>query len=111
MSIEDAKQQFLDIYTKNIKREGSKELLEWLQKSDFFTAPASTRFHNNCTGGLCAHSVNVYNRFKNLLDNQYGKEREKVISNESVAIIALFHRHSSAIMLYCPRGDESWKLR
>ncbi len=91
MSIEDAKQQFLDIYTKNIKREGSKELLEWLQKSDFFTAPASTRFHNNCTCGLCAHSVNVYNRFKNLLDNQYGKEREKVISNESVAIIALLH--------------------
>ena len=91
MELENAKQQFIDIYTKNIKREGSKELLEWLQKTDFFTAPASTRFHNNCTAGLCAHSVNVYNRFKALLDSQYGKKRSEVISDESVAIIALLH--------------------
>ena len=38
----DYKEEFLEIYTVNIQREGSKELLDWLQKTDFFTAPAST---------------------------------------------------------------------
>lgn len=45
-----------------IKRPGADNLLNWLEKSDFFTAPASTRFHGNFVGGLVVHSVNVYNR-------------------------------------------------
>ena len=48
------KQRFIDIYSENVKREGSDKLLEYLlsSKSDFFTAPASTRYHGSCEGGL-----------------------------------------------------------
>ena len=91
MSIEENKQKYLAIFNENVHRDGSKELLEWLVKTDFFTAPASTKFHSNCEGGLCLHSINVYNRFKILLDQEFGKDREKIISNESIAIIALLH--------------------
>ena len=55
------KEQFLDIYKTNITRDGADKLLDFLEnKSDFFTAPASTRFHGACEGGLLRHSLNVY---------------------------------------------------
>ena len=91
MTIEEAKQEYISVFKKNIKREGSAELLEWLKKSDFFVAPASTRFHSNFEGGLCQHSLNVYNRFKMLLEQEFGNDRKKVINDESIAVIALLH--------------------
>ena len=56
------KEKFLEIYKSTIKREGSDALLNYLlsENSDFFTAPASTRFHLSCEGGLLTHSLNVY---------------------------------------------------
>ena len=46
-----------------VTRPGSEKLLDWLDhKTDFFTAPASTRFHGACEGGLCMHSLNVHPR-------------------------------------------------
>lgn len=86
-----AKEEFLKIYTENIKREGADKLLEWLESTDFFTAPASTKFHSNIECGLCAHSVNVYNRFLNLVKQEYGENFEEKITRESIAIIALLH--------------------
>ena len=53
-------EQFEEIFTTHITRQGSTELLEWMKKTDFFTAPASTRFHCACKGGLLKHSINVY---------------------------------------------------
>ena len=55
-----AKERFIDIYKTYIKREGADKLLEYLLSSDFFTAPASARFHCSFEGGLCEHSLNVY---------------------------------------------------
>lgn len=49
-------QDFKDIVTMYIKREGIDDLMAWLENSDFFSAPASTRFHGSETGGLCKHS-------------------------------------------------------
>ncbi len=90
--IDDYQQEFIRIYTENVKREGSEKLLDWLKnKSDFFTAPASSRFHSNFQGGLCEHSVKAYFRFLQNLDTEYEGEWENVISPESVAIIALLH--------------------
>lgn len=57
------KNKFIDIY-KSITREGSDKLLEWLEKSDFFTAPSSTKYHGSFEGGLVEHSINVFNRFE-----------------------------------------------
>ena len=51
--LEKQKQEFLTLCRENIKRDGLEDLLGWLQKSDFFTAPASTRYHGAYEGGLC----------------------------------------------------------
>lgn len=84
-------ERFIELYQANIKRKGSDELLEYLKKSDFFTAPASTRFHLACEGGLVEHSVNVYLRLKSLLDLEYGEKRPEIYSDETVAICGLLH--------------------
>ena len=63
----------------------AKKLLDWLDnKTDFFSAPASTRFHGACDGGLCMHSLNVYHA----LHDGFFTEGE---SEESYAICALLH--------------------
>ena len=81
----DYKEEFLKIYKENIKRNGSNELLEWLLKTDFFTAPASTKFHCACNGGLVQHSVSVY---KEIMNKHFNADED---SNESFAICALLH--------------------
>ena len=71
------KREFIEIYNENIKREGADRLLEYLlsKNSDFFTAPASTRFHGDYDCGLSVHSINVYKCLKDyLLRNRCGQE-------------------------------------
>lgn len=84
------KEQFIEIYQREIKREGAQKMLEYLENSDFFTAPASTKFHLNREGGLCEHSINVYYRLKELVENEKS-DWAKNVSGESIAIIALLH--------------------
>ena len=69
-----------------ITREGISDLLQWLKNSDFFTAPASTRFHGAHEGGLAEHSIAVHDRLIQLC-SWYGLET----SAETIAIVALFH--------------------
>ena len=64
--MEDLKGKFIDIYKNHIDREGADKLLEWLEKSDFFTAPASTKYHLAKQGGLLQHSLNVRDRLEYL---------------------------------------------
>ena len=59
-SIEDMWKLYSDLLL-STKRPGIKQLVEWLNNSDFKIAPASTRYHNCCEGGLLQHSINVYN--------------------------------------------------
>ena len=86
-----SKEKFLEIYNNYIKRDGADKLLAWLENTDFFTAPASTKFHSNYEGGLCAHSINVYNRLVSLVKNEYGENYQSVVSDESLAIMGLLH--------------------
>lgn len=81
------KDDFIRLYTQYIKRPGATELLEWLETTDFFTAPASTRFHGNYEGGLCEHSVNVWEELVRLL-KAYPEIRT---TSETAAIITLLH--------------------
>lgn len=87
------KEEFIEIYRENIHREGSEALLDYLEnKSDFFSCPASTRYHGAYVGGLCDHSVNVYHCLTDYLARErvqelYGLE----VSAESAAIAALLH--------------------
>ena len=87
----DYSSEFIRIFQENITREGSAKLLEWLKKSDFFRAPASTKFHSAHAGGLCEHSVKTYYRFLQNLEMEYAEESEEKVSPESAAIIALLH--------------------
>ena len=65
MTIYD-KQTWMQAFTGNVRRPGADRLLAWLEGTDFFTAPASTRFHGSFPGGLCHHSVNVWHRLLQL---------------------------------------------
>ena len=87
------KEEFMEIYREHIRREGSAELLDYLEnKSDFFTAPASARFHGAYAGGLCDHSVNVYRCLEAYLARDRVKEVYGVACPpESAAIAALLH--------------------
>ncbi len=88
------KERFIKIYSEKIKRSGSEKLLDYLMSDgcDFFTAPASTRFHCSYEGGLCEHSLNVYDCLKSYLETERAKETFGLeFSEESVAIVALLH--------------------
>ncbi len=98
IDLESNKTLFLEIYKKYIKRDGADKLLNWLldeKKSDFFTAPASSKFHLDVAGGLCQHSLNVYNNLKRIvaLEKEVHPENKQIqdISEESMAICALLH--------------------
>lgn len=85
-------ERFLEIYNEKITREGADKLLEFLQKSDFFTAPASTRYHGAHEGGLLAHSLNVYDCLVDILSRPRMKELYGIhYSDESIAIAGLLH--------------------
>ena len=86
------KEEFIQIYTENIKRGGADKLLEFLEKSDFFTAPSSTRFHGAYEGGLVQHSLNVYHCLKEYLSRPRTKELYGMdYSEETIALVALLH--------------------
>lgn len=53
-------ERFKAIYQTQITRAGAPELLKWLESTDFFSAPASTKYHGAYHGGLVDHSLNVY---------------------------------------------------
>lgn len=90
----DPKADFLTIY-KDIRRPGADKLLAWLESTDFFTAPAGAKHHGAYAGGLAVHSLNVWNRLREitLRDTIDGKAILDLApeTNETVAILALLH--------------------
>ena len=80
------KERFL-LLCKQVARRGMDDVVEYLEGSDFFTAPASTRFHESYEGGLCEHSLNVYDRMKDVLV-AFPEIKYNV---ETVIIVSLFH--------------------
>ena len=88
-----ARAEFIELYTANIHREGSAALLDYLEhKSDFFTSPASARYHGAYAGGLCDHSVNVYHCLNDYLSRERVQELYGLsYSAESIAVVSLLH--------------------
>jgi hypothetical protein len=82
INIEENKVAFKNIISANVNREGIDALMQWLDTTDFYTAPSSSRYHGAEPGGLCEHSLSVYRRLK------FKQEDE---SNETIALVALFH--------------------
>lgn len=79
---------------KATERDRIDKVIDYLEnKSDYFTAPASTAFHGNYAGGLAEHSLNVYNvamRVKAAMVEMKPELADR-ISDESIAIVALLH--------------------
>lgn len=94
------KEDFIRLFTQHIKRPGAVELLEWVESTDFFTAPASTRFHGSYEGGLCEHSVNVWEELVRL-SKAYPEVR---MTAETAAIVSLCHD-------FCKIGCYKTELR
>ena len=92
MNLIENRERFVSLYKEKITREGADKLLDYLlsEKCDFFTAPASTRYHSACEGGLADHSLNVYDCLVNFLpsfEEKFGFHFDE----ESVAIVSLLH--------------------
>lgn len=77
-------EEFCQIYREKVSREGSDKFLAWLATTDFFTAPASTRYHCACEFGLVMHSINVYK----VMRERYFEEGD---SEETFALCGLLH--------------------
>lgn len=82
--------RFNTICSSYIHREGIDSLLNYLNTSDYFTAPASAQYHNAYYGGLLNHSLNVFDNLV-LLYNTYSDKIPTKYTMETLAIIALFH--------------------
>ena len=80
--MESNKDKFIRLFKEYITRPGSEKLLEYIESTDFFTAPASTRYHGNYRGGLVEHSLNVLECIAN---------QPKCSFDESVVIVSLLH--------------------
>lgn len=83
--LQDYKQRFVSLMRENVAREGREELLEWLSTTDFFTAPASTKYHCACPSGLVMHSLSVYDT---MVDKHYADGEDSL---ESFTLCALLH--------------------
>lgn len=85
MNIEENKQKFIELYLNKLEyRYGADKLLEYIEtETDFFTAPASSRYHLCVPGGLVLHSLNVYKALNLLCGSEY--------YFETIAICALLH--------------------
>lgn len=95
MNISDEKQKenkerFVSLM-ESTERNGIKKLLSYLDKSDFYIAPASTKFHLSCPGGLLQHSLNVYDCLCRKAEEPFWKEALGNIPMATLIIVALLH--------------------
>ena len=113
--IQQNREHFLELI-KSIERECADidKLIIKLDNSDFFTAPASVKYHGAYEGGLCAHSLNVYYAYMNLIKNI--KDLDPICYDDnSIKIVTLLHDISKMniyektvknVKTYCDDGDK-----
>ena len=97
-----SKERFIDLFLDLVIRPGAEDLLAWLGATDFFEAPASTRFHGAFPGGLVEHSLNVYDQL--LFDHSALK-----YGGQTLAVCALLHDVCTAN--YYHRDSDGWTVR
>lgn len=77
-------------FLRKTNREGIENLIEFIRKSDFYTAPASTRYHSCHEGGLLEHSLNVFDRLMEKRNDTFFARKINV-DYESIIIVSLLH--------------------
>jgi len=85
MKPEEIKNKIIELLG-STERKGIDKVIKYLESSDFFEAPASTRYHGNYKGGLAEHSLNVYEIFK-----KKNEIYDFGLSDDTVKITALLH--------------------
>ncbi len=114
--IQDNKERFLSLIN-SITREGvdKDRLIAQLNGSDFFDAPASAIYHNSFRGGLCAHSLNVYDWICKLAEDATQVAIQPEYSEDTLKIVALFHDFDKMnkyeksfrnVKVYSPTGSK-----
>ncbi len=113
IEIEANKARFKSLCEEHIHREGIEKILDYLERTDFFIAPSSTNFHLNEPGGLCLHSILVFETACKIYEQiaqpaiQLGiSPFTEEVAMESIAISALFH-DICKVKLYHP--TQRWK--
>ena len=101
MDTSQIRSEFEKIVFNNIKRDGIMDLMDSIGGTDFYTAPASTRYHGCYEGGLAIHSMNVYSQLKKLC-----KWYNCDASQESIAIVSLFH---DICKIGCYKTEMRWR--
>lgn len=74
-----------------VQRDGIDKLMEYIRKSDFYYAPASTKYHSCHEGGLLEHHLNVYDCLLKKQNNPAWASILDVVDRESVIICPLLH--------------------
>lgn len=82
--------EWFESLLRSTERAGMDNLMEFIRKSDFYTAPASTRYHSCHEGGLLEHTLNVYDRLVSKFNDELWKEKVDV-GSDSLIIAALLH--------------------
>ena len=90
LNIQELIEKFEQLLT-SVKRDGIDKLLAYIRKSDFYRAPASTRFHSCHDGGLLEHSLNLYECLLSKKQNPIWAEVLREIDDESLILVALLH--------------------
>ena len=83
--------EYIEQKLRETKRAGIEDLIKYLEESDFFTAPASTRYHGAFPGGLAEHSLNVYDTMMAVDEMLYNKYGVPKAPQDSIIIVALLH--------------------
>jgi hypothetical protein len=81
----DTKEEVIELL-KSTKREGINDLITWMERHEFFTSPASAKYHGNYNQGLMIHSIKIYYLFKELC-NEFGL----IIDEDTIIICSLGH--------------------
>lgn len=113
--IENNKIEFLNLI-QSITREGAEieRLCKKLVNSDFFIAPASTKYHGSYAGGLCEHSLNVYYNMRNIVNLKHTFD-ECCYDEDTLKIVGLLHdiskmniyeQTSKNVKVYNPEGSR-----
>ena len=72
----------------SINRDGMNNLINFIEKTDFYTAPASTRSHGSYDGGLLEHSMKVYEILKHKVEHSI---MDIEVPEDTLKIVALLH--------------------
>jgi len=108
MKLEETKNKIIELLNSTGRKDIDK-IIKFLESSDFFEAPASTKYHGNYDGGLAEHSLNVYRLFADK-----NEKFDLGLSKDNVIISALLHDFCKINFYYkalCWKKDKSniWK--